>query len=159
MRGYNKSITGREKGPEGEGRGERGCRLRKACSQSGPWGQGVPAPPVKPQSCPILKQGGDFSYHLMYYFTGQTRVCLAGRVLGVSTQTPPGKMAPVSQGHFFGEGPTGGHSSNYAAGGQYPPTKRSWARHQYHPHTGLPRLCRLFQKPMSHLSSLTEVST
>ena len=82
-------------------------------------------------------------------------VCLAGRGLGVSTQTPPGKMAPVSQGHFFGEG----HSSNYAAGGQYPHTKRSWARHQYHPYTGLPRLCRLFQKPTSHLSSLAKVST
>ena len=42
---------------------------------------------------------------------------------------------------------------------KYPHAKRSWARHQYHPHTGLPRLCRLFQKPTSSLSSLVEVST
>ena len=28
-------------------------------------------------------------------------VCLVGRGLGVSTQTPPGEMAPVSQGHFL----------------------------------------------------------
>ena len=57
---------------------------------------------------------------------------------------------------FFGEDHTGGLSSNYAAGGQHPHTKRAWARQQVFP--GLPRLRCLFQKPTSLLSPL-EVST
>lgn len=52
-------------------------------------------------------------------------------------------MAPVSQGHFW-RGHTGGHSSNYAAGGSTP-YKEVLGEAPRLPHIGLPTLCRLFQ--------------